>query len=188
MTLSKDDIRRRVRACKSVLGDAERVSAAARVFEKVRSMAAFMMAHRILLYNSLPDELSTREFIDSFASDPEKTFFLPRVNGLDLEILPYERSRMHLGAFHIEEPDGDDTVDISDIDLVIVPAVAYDRHGNRVGRGKGYYDRLLSRSKAVTIGVCYDFQLFDEIDAEEHDIPVHFVVADGHEIYRGRRR
>ncbi len=188
MTQSKEDIRSRVRACKSMLGEAERVAAASRVFDRVRSMAAFMMAHRVLLYHSLPDELSTREFIDSFADDPDKQFFLPRVNGLDLEILPYERSRMHLGAFRIEEPDGDETVDISDIDLVIVPAVAYDRRGNRVGRGKGYYDRLLSRSKAVTIGVCYDFQLFDEIEAEEHDIPVHFVVADGHDIYRGRRR
>lgn len=171
-----------------MLGEAERAAAAARVFDTVRSMAAFMVARRILLYHSLPDELSTREFIDSFASNPEKQFYLPRVNGLDLEILPYNRSRMHLGAFRIEEPDGDDIADISEIDLVIVPAVAYDRHGNRVGRGKGYYDRLLSRSKAVTIGVCYDFQLFDEIEVEEHDIPVHFVVADGQEIYRGRRR
>ena len=57
----------------------------------------------------------------------------------EIEILPYDRSRLHLGAFRIEEPDGDDTVDISDIDLIIVPGVAYDRHGNRVGRGKGYY-------------------------------------------------
>ncbi len=186
--LTKEDIRSRVRACKSMLTHAERAAAAARVFDTVRSMAAFMVAHKILLYNSLPDEVSTREFMDSFASDPDKQFFLPRVNGLDLEILPYERSRVHLGAFHIEEPDGDDTVDISEIDLVIVPAVAYDRQGNRIGRGKGYYDRLLSRSSAVTIGVCYDFQLFDQIEPEEHDIPVHFVVADGHDVLRGRRR
>ena len=95
---------------------------------------------------------------------------------------------MHLGAFRIEEPDGDNTVDISDIDLIIVPGVAYDRDGNRVGRGKGYYDRLLRRSTATTIGVCYDFQLFDEIDAEEHDIPVHFVVTDRAGVIRGKRK
>ena len=79
-----------------MLTHAERAAAAARVFDTVRSMAAFMVAHKILLYNSLPDEVSTREFMDSFASDPDKQFFLPRVNGLDLEILPYERSRVHL--------------------------------------------------------------------------------------------
>ncbi len=184
--MTKEEIRRQVRARKTMLDAAEKSAAARRVFERVQKLAAFVMADRILMYHSLPDELSTREFIDSMAGT--KQFYLPRVNGLDLEILPYERSHMHLGAFHIEEPDGDDTVDINEIDLVIVPAVAFDSHGNRVGRGNGYYDRLLSRSRAITVGVCYDFQLFDEFDTEEHDIPVHIVVADGHETVRGRRR
>ena len=153
---------------------------------RIADSPAYTVAHNVLLYHSLPDELSTREFISRCAG--EKNFFLPRVNGLDLEILPYERSRMHLGAFHIEEPDGDDTVDIDSIDLVIVPAVAYDHRGNRIGRGKGYYDRLLSRSRAITIGVCYDFQLFDEFETESHDIPVDFVVTDKPDIIRGRRK
>ena len=184
--MNKDDIRRQVRGRKSMLDDDERIAAARRVFDTVRNMAAYTVAHNVLLYHSLPDELSTREFISRCAG--EKNFFLPRVNGLDLEILPYERSRMHLGAFHIEEPDGDDTVDIDSIDLVIVPAVAYDHRGNRRGRGKGYYDRLLSRSRAITIGVCYDFQLFDEFETESHDIPVDFVVTDKPDIIRGRRK
>ena len=184
--MKKDDIRRYVRGRKAMLDDAERHAAARRVFDRVRNMAAFVMAHRVLLYNSLPDELSTREFLDGVFED--KQFYLPRVNGIDLEILPYERTRTHLGAFRIEEPDGDDTVDVEDIDLIIVPAVAYDRSGNRVGRGKGYYDRLLGRSRATTIGVCYDFQLVDEIDTEDHDIAVDFVVADGTEIITVRRR
>lgn len=184
--MNKDDIRRQVRGRKSMLDDDERIAAARRVFDTVRNMAAYTVAHNVLLYHSLPDELSTREFISCCAG--EKNFFLPRVNGLDLEILPYERSRMHLGAFHIEEPDGDDTVDIDSIDLIIVPAVAYDHRGNRIGRGKGYYDRLLSRSRAITIGVCYDFQLFDEFETESHDIPVDFVVTDKPNIIRGRRK
>lgn len=169
-----------------MLDQAEKVAAAHRVFDTVRSMAAFVMAENVLMYYSLPDELPTHEFIDSMLG--EKNFFLPRVNGMDLEILPFDRTRMHLGSFRIEEPDGDDTTDISDIDLVIVPAVAFDRNGNRVGRGKGYYDRLLSKSKAITIGVCYDFQLFNEFDTEDHDIPVDFVVADRHGIIRSRRK
>jgi len=184
--MNKDDIRRRIRARKKLVDEAERLDAARRVFDRVRRMAAFLMADRILLYHSLPDELSTREFIERMAG--KKQFFLPRVNGLNLEILPYERSRMHLGAFRIEEPDGDDTVDISDIDLVIVPAVAFDRRGNRVGRGKGYYDRLLENCNAPTIGVGYEFQLVDEIDAEPHDIALDFVVTDRNAIVRGTRK
>lgn len=175
-----------MRTRKTLLDNTERRMAAERVFATLRSMAAFMMADNVLLYHSLPDELSTREFFDSLPSD--KHYYLPRVNGLDLEILPYEKSRLHLGAFRIEEPDGDDTVDIDSIDLIVVPAVAYDRRGNRLGRGKGYYDRLLSHSRAITVGVCYGFQLVDEIDAEEHDIPVDFVIADGAGIVRGRHR
>ncbi|MDE6207664.1 MAG: 5-formyltetrahydrofolate cyclo-ligase [Muribaculaceae bacterium] len=184
--MNKEDIRRQVRARKAMLDDAERIAAARRVFARLRRMAAYVMAERVLLYHSLPDELSTHEFLARGAEG--KTYYLPRVNGLDLEILPYERTRTHLGSFRIEEPDGDDTVDIDDIDLVIVPAVAYDRDGNRVGRGKGYYDRLLSRSRAITIGVCYDFQLYDEIDAEDFDIPVDYVIADHRPLIRPRRK
>lgn len=184
--MNKDEIRRHVRARKAMMDATEQLEAAHRVFEAVNSMAAFKMSRKILLYNSLPDELSTREFFDMMGDDKE--FFLPRVNGLNLEILPYEKSRLHLGAFRIEEPDGDEVVSINDIDMVIVPAVAYDRRGNRVGRGKGYYDRLLETAKALTVGICYDFQLMDEIEVDEHDVPVDFVVADRHGIFRGRIR
>ncbi len=181
--MKKDEIRARVRARKMMLSDDERADAARRVFDALSSMAAFTMAERILIYNSLPDELSTREFIGRW--DGRKSFYLPRVNGLDLDILPYRRTATHLGAFHIEEPDGSDTTDVADIDLIIVPGVAYDRGGNRVGRGKGYYDRLLSHARALTVGVGYDFQLIDEgIDAEPHDVAVDFVITDRHGIIR----
>lgn len=182
--MKKEDIRAQVRARKMMLDDDERLAAAERVFDALSGMAAFTMADRVLIYNSLPDELSTREFISRW--EGRKHFYLPRVNGLDLDILPYSRTHTHLGAFHIEEPDGDDTADVAEMDLIIVPAVAYDRSGNRVGRGKGFYDRLLSRAKALTVGVCYDFQLFDEdeIETESHDVAVNFIIADRHGIIR----
>ena len=145
-----------------------------------------MMSDRILLYHSLPDELSTVEFIDKWNN--RKQFYLPRVNGLNLEILPYAKSRLHLGAFNIEEPDGDDTTSIDQIDMVVVPAVAYDRRGNRVGRGKGYYDRLLNDTRAIKVGVAYDFQLVDEIDAETHDVAVDYVITERGIIRTSRRR
>lgn len=174
--MNKDDIRRQAKARKSLLNDKERRDAARRVFDYVEKTAAFMLADHILMYHSLPDELSTREFIDRWAE--RKRFYLPRVNGVNLDILPYDRSRLHLGAFNIEEPDGDETADFSEIELVIVPAVAYDRRGNRLGRGKGYYDRLLRDTKAVTIGVAYDCQLFDEFEPDEFDVPVQYVITE----------
>lgn len=173
--MKKEDIRRHVKNRKALLDDNDRRQAANDVFAQLEAMAAFKMAENILMYNSLPDELSTREFIDRWHE--LKHFFLPRVNGPDLDVLPYDRSRMHLGAFHIEEPDGQPVIDLTSIDMVIVPAVAYDRTGNRVGRGKGYYDRLLKRLKALTIGVGYDFQLVEDIETEQHDIPVDIVIT-----------
>ena len=165
-----------VKARKSLLNDEEKKNAARRVFDFVEKTAAFMLADHILMYHSLADELSTRDFIDRWAD--RKRFYLPRVNGVNLDILPYSKSRLHLGSFNIEEPDGDDVVDASEIELIVVPAVAYDRQGNRIGRGKGFYDRLLSTTKAVTIGVAYECQLYDEIETDEFDAPVQYVVTE----------
>ena len=174
--MNKETIRLRVKTRKSLLSDDERRSAVNRVFALLESTAAFMLADRILLYHSLPDELSTREFIDRWHT--RKHFYLPRVNGVNLDILPYDRSRLHHGAFNIEEPGGDDVADIDDIELIIVPGVAYDRHGNRIGRGKGYYDRLLRDTHAVTIGVAYGCQLCDDIEPDDFDVPVHYVITE----------
>ena len=82
---------------------------------------------------------------------------------------------------------GDDVRDISSIELIVVPGVAYDRCGNRVGRGKGFYDRLLASTHATKVGVGYDFQLVDDIDSEPHDVVMDLVVTE-HEIIRVRRR
>lgn len=174
--MKKEDIRRNIRARKSLLTAHEKLDAATHVFDMLEKTAAFMLADTVLMYHSLPDELSTHEFIDKWHG--RKRFFLPRVNGVNLDILPYDRSRLHLGSFHIEEPDGDDLASIDDIDMVVVPAVAYDPRGNRVGRGKGYYDRMLGDCKATKVGVAYDFQLVDEIDAEPHDVGVDIVITE----------
>lgn len=183
--MNKDDIRIRIRARKSVLSEAEKKDAAASVFGLLEHTAAFLMSDHILLYHSLPDELSTLAFIDKWHN--AKRFYLPRVNGVNLEILPYAKSKLHLGAFNIEEPDGEDTTDISKIDMVVVPAVAYDRHGNRVGRGKGYYDRLLNNTRAIKVGVAYGFQLIDEIDTDPHDVAVDYVITENGILRTSRR-
>ena len=185
--MNKDDIRDRVKARKSLLSQAEKAFAAKCVFARLEQSAAFLLAENILLYHSLPDELSTREFLDKWSG--RKHFFLPRVNGVNLDILPYDRSHMALGAFHIEEPQGDDTADINSIELIVVPAIAYDKRGNRVGRGKGYYDRLLQSTAATKIGVGYDFQLISEdIPVEPHDVAVDIVITDRRRLVIHHRR
>ena len=184
--MKKEDVRRNVKARKTVLNEAEKDLAASAVFDILEKTAAFIMSNNILIYHSLPDELSTRRFLDKWAS--RKKFFLPRINGLNLEILPYDRSSLRLGTFQIEEPTGDETCSVSEMDLIVVPGVGYDPYGNRVGRGKGYYDRLLPESNATKIGVAYDFQVFDQIEAEPHDAKVDIIITDRYYYHVASRR
>lgn len=173
--MEKHEIRRKVKAMRQMLSDLERRSAAEEVFERLEKTAAFLMADHILMYHSLPDELYTHAFLGKWGG--RKHFYLPRVNGVNLEILPYDESHLELGSFHIEEPTGNNTVDPAEIEMVVVPAVAYDRKGNRLGRGKGFYDRLLKNTKATKVGVGYEFQLVDEVPVEPHDVAVDIIIT-----------
>ncbi len=173
--MDKREIRRKIKSMRSMLLEQERMEAAERVFSLLEHTAGFMVSDNILIYHSLPDELPTQQFLKKW--NGVKHFFLPRVNGVNLEILPYDESRLELGSFYIEEPTGDNVVSPEEIDLIVVPGVAYDKNRNRLGRGKGFYDRLLATTKALKIGVGYDFQLLDEIPTEEHDVKMDFVIT-----------
>lgn len=171
----KDELRYKMKSLRVLLPEGERRRAAEEVFSRLEKTAAFLMAERIMMYHSLPDELYTHDFLRKWSD--RKRFYLPRVNGVELEILPYEESRLELGSFHIEEPTGNDTIDPSQIEVVIVPAVAYDRKGKRLGRGKGFYDRFLKNTKATKIGVGYEFQLLEEVPSEAHDVSMDIVIT-----------
>ncbi|MCH5224347.1 MAG: 5-formyltetrahydrofolate cyclo-ligase [Muribaculaceae bacterium] len=171
----KNEIRYRMKNLRGMLLETEKRAAAEEVFRRLEQTAAFMLADRIMMYHSLPDELYTLDFLKKWSG--RKRFYLPRVNGVDLEVLPYEESRLELGSFHIEEPTGTDLTDPADIELVIVPAVAYDRKGKRLGRGKGFYDRFLPTTKATKVGVGYEFQLLEELPTEPHDVAMDMVVT-----------
>lgn len=173
--MEKYEIRRKVKAMRQMLSEIERRQAAEEVFERLEKTAAFLMADHILMYHSLPDEVFTHSFLGKWGK--RKHFYLPRVNGVNLEILPYDESHLELGSFHIEEPTGSETVDPSQIELVVVPAVAYDRRGNRLGRGKGFYDRLLKNTRATKVGIGYEFQLVDEVPTEPHDVTMDIIIT-----------
>lgn len=174
--MTKYEVRKKIKDLRQMLDQADRLAAAGSVFERLEHTAAFQLAERILMYHSLPDELETREFLHKWKG--RKKFFLPRVNGVNLELLPYDESRLEIGSFHIEEPTGTDTYPVEDIEVIVVPGVAFDRKGRRLGRGKGFYDRLLATAKATKIGVGYNFQLVDEIPSEPHDVAMDMVITE----------
>lgn len=104
-------------------------------------------------------------------------------------------SELTPGTWNIPEPprsrrgEAGKEVPPSELDLIIVPGVAFDRNGGRLGNGAGYYDRLLSRVRKETIlyGICFESQLFDRIEMEAHDIPMDFVITEKNS-YPGKGR
>lgn len=147
------------------------------VFKKIMAMQAWQQAQHILCYWSLPDELPTHEAVGQWLG-LGKNIYLPRVKGDDLEIVPYlgPQSLDDNNRFHIGEPVGE-PVDASCLQLIIVPAVALDARRNRLGRGKGFYDRLLGSTSCPTIGVVCDFQLVEAVPVEPHDKTLDCVVT-----------
>ena len=135
-------------------------------------------ARTVLLYHSLPDEPDTHAFIRQWTG--RKRILLPVVVGDDLELRAYAGDEtLQTGAFRIAEPTGKAFTDYAAIDLAIVPGMAFDRRGNRLGRGKGYYDRLLPRLVAYKIGLCFPFQMVEDIPAEAHDVRMDEIVCGG---------
>lgn len=172
----KNNIRVALRQLSKCFSTESLVESALAVIERVESLPIFSVTRRIVLYHALPDELPTDEMIKRWRM--HKTILLPRVCGDSIEIVTYQEDALSKGAFNILEPTGGDIVtDFTPYDLAIVPGVAFDRKCNRLGRGKGYYDRFLSHFPGVTIGICADFRLIDAIPVEEHDICMDRVIT-----------
>lgn len=154
-------------------------SQSAEILAALETHPAFRAANIILLYHSLPDEVDTHDFIRKWSTKKKKQILLPVVVGDDLELRVYTGpADLTPGAYGIEEPTGALFTDYAAIDFIAVPGVAFDRNGNRLGRGKGYYDRLLPRiPSAYKAGICFPFQLVEEVPAEPFDIRMDEVIT-----------
>jgi len=144
--------------------------------KRLEETKLFQQAECIALYHALPGEVETADFIEKWADT--KTLLLPVVEGEDLFLLPYKgKNNLQCGVYGIMEPERCDPWPEDRIDLLIIPGIAFDRLGNRLGRGKGYYDRLLTTFSSPKIGLCFDFQLVDQVPTEPFDICMDGVVT-----------
>ena len=213
----KKRIRESIRLRLAELRDDQREACAASVFAKIEALEAFSRARTVALYHALPDEVPTAGAIRRWsegnfegASGAAKQIVLPCVEGDDM-VFRAVCGETRRGCFGIEEPLGEE-VDPVQIDIMIVPGVAFDASGHRLGRGKGYYDRFLGRCdltgceterenlevdaaeggenerrgaeegntgrrNVYKIGVCFPFQLVENIPREPHDHPVDVVIT-----------
>lgn len=144
------------------------------IMSKLERHPAFKKAQKILLYASLPDEVRTLEFIEKWRS--RKQIVLPTVRGDDIiPVALNPDTPFVIGDFNILEPDSAPYT--GDFDLIVVPGMAFDAQGNRLGRGKGYYDRFLAQHAHVpAIGVCFDFQKVPHVPTEKTDFRMSEIV------------
>ena len=175
ITKSKSEIRTTAKRAVKALSSEQKRSKSALILKNIADFEPIKSAKVVALYASLPDEVTSDELITVLAA--EKCVVLPRVAGDDMDFYPYDPTTMEIGAFGISEPQGEEAVEPRDIDVIVVPGVAFTTDGKRCGRGKGYYDKYLSRAgfRAVKVGVCYKEQLAEEIPNEPHDILMDFL-------------
>lgn len=175
--MDKKALRKEMKSRVATMGEEERRLFSECLFARLESLPEFLRAECILVYWSLPDEPCSHAFLSKW--NGRKSILLPSVVGDDLQLRNYEGDEsMETGAFGIKEPAGPVFTDYAKVGMVIVPGLAFDAFGYRLGRGKGYYDRLLPRlASATTVGVCFPCQYEPQLPHDEWDVPLDKVVC-----------
>lgn len=176
---NKAEVRKRMRELKRAVPMEEKLRRSEGIMRQVEAMPEFANAKVVLLYWSMADEVQTHAFVEKWHRD--KMLLLPCVQGDDLVLRQYTGPECMVAGeqFGIGEPSGPEYTDLERINLIIVPGVAFDRKGNRMGRGRGFYDRMLkSTPNALKFGVAFDFQLLDDIPVEPHDVKMDRVITE----------
>ena len=168
MKEQKKQLRKQIKEEKKRHPASELMTISSALLKQVEEHPRFIAAQTILCYHSLGDEVQTHAFVEKWHTT--KKILLPVVVGDMLELRHYTgKDCLKAGAFGIEEPTGENFTSFEEIEFGIIPGVSFDRHGNRLGRGKGYYDKLLPHLNSYNIGICYRFQAREEIPCEPFD-------------------
>lgn len=163
-----------------------RNSKSARIRAKLLAHPEFQSAQSVLIYISIRSEVDTRPLIDQLLNDQSKRVYVPYCDGDQLGVFPLENwDQLETHSFGLLEPKSAllDSVDQDkplSIDLTVVPGVAFDDSLNRLGYGKGYYDRLLSQTLPQTyrLAIAFEDQILKSIPTDKYDIPMHEVMTE----------
>lgn len=200
---AKSALRKSMRAVLRRLSDAERSSGAIAIEARVTALPVWREPGTIALYANLPGEIATAALMEAAWSAGHRVL-LPRVLGEGgLEFAEHRvGAPLVPGAFDVPEPSvSAPVVDLAEADLILVPGLAFDRLGGRLGRGAGYYDRALAasgrarargsvvpndRGRLRTIGLALERQIVDAVPVDAHDVPLDAVVTPRATYARGR--
>lgn len=172
---------------------AERETKSRAISERLKETEAYKTADTILFFASFRDEVATPGMMQS-AIDAGKRVLLPKVDIGHDRLLIYRIESLNEvspGYMGIREPAHDESrlMDINDVEMVIMPGVGFDAEGNRLGYGKGYYDKLIAGAskKIPLVAIAFEAQMCESIPAEAHDVAVSAVVTEDRIIWTGKK-
>lgn len=172
-------LREATRAARRGLSSGERARAAAVVVDRIRELPEVRRAGTVLLYAATNDEVELAGLVGALRHRGTRTLF-PKVRGHELDLIATTDLRsLEPGYRGVREPMGP-RVDAGFVDVALVPGVAFDPTGGRVGQGGGHYDRLLPRlaDGCLRVGVCFACQVVPRVPRASHDAPVDVVVTE----------
>lgn len=177
--MDKQEIREKVNTERKTLHPSVISEKSRKIIEILKSLDEYNDAETIMPYLSLDIEVDTKEFIKNELINKNKTIIIPFVEENDIKISRLDDFKnLDQGKFGVLEPIKKEKHE-GKIDLIIVPGVAFDSKGSRIGFGKGYYDRFLQENKeALKVALAFEEQIVDSIPAELHDISVDMIITE----------
>ena len=191
--MDKGQLRLKLQKCLLEMTEEQRSEKSRKACQNLVSTPQFQNASAIMMYLSLPHEVDTSEAI-LYAWQLGKIVVVPKISWQQRHMIPVRINSLETGfsteVSGLRNPIMGVPVPFEEIDLVVAPAVAFDRKGNRLGRGGSYYDKFFANAelKAHKCGFAFAEQLVDSIPVAEHDEPVDFLVTDEGIIYFNNSR
>lgn len=176
--LDKEALRKEIGALKRAMTQAEIEAYSAELTEKFCNTEDYQSAASVYVYLPYNQEVRTWEIVKRAWADGKRVA-VPKVYGDEMKFLWLESfDPIAPGGWNIPEPTFDAPIADDEAALILMPGLAFDREGHRVGYGGGFYDKYLEQHPHHRlIALCYPFQLFAHLDVEEHDIPVDRVIC-----------
>ena len=175
----KSDLRQQVRAALVKISPAVRAVESIELCERLK--AQIPSAHTILFFAPLPNELDVWPMMEmslALGTNCALPFFDAEKKSYGAKLLKTLATDIVIGKFGVREPAPSCAeISLNRFDLTLVPGMAFDLSGHRLGRGRGFYDRLLQMVSGIKCGVAYDFQLLENISTEPHDAKVDFILT-----------
>ena len=176
--MEKDILRKEMKERRKFLSEDKRKELSEKIFKRLSETAEYKQAKSVCVYMDSFGEVKTDLIISDLRASGREVIFPVSNPETKTLTLCRDTNEFVRGAYGILEPKEKICVDFCVPDLVIIPGLAFDVEKNRLGFGAGYYDRFLEQSNAVKVGICYDFQLVEEINAEQHDIKMDIILTD----------